>query len=97
MTTVGEEKFGGSTYMKEYFSMMDPSGAAYTNASGTIMAPSETKGSIISVFKQKIKLFATRENLSEMLSHSDFELSSIGENLQHYSSLFKMKRKLITH
>ena len=65
--------------MKEYFSMMDPSGAAYTNASGTIMAPSETKGSIISVFKQKIKLFATRENLSEMLSHSDFELSSIGE------------------
>ena len=79
MTTVGEEKFGGSTYMKEYFNMMDPSGAAYTNASGTIMAPSETKGSIISVFKQKIKLFATRENLSEMLSHSDFELSSIGE------------------
>ena len=79
MTTVGEEKFGGSTYMKEYFNMMDPGGAAYTNASGTIMAPSETKGSIISVFKQKIKLFATRENLSEMLSHSDFELSSIGE------------------
>ncbi len=79
MTTVGEEKFGGSTYMKEYFNMMDPSGAAYTNASGTIMAPSETKGSIISVFKQKIKLFATRENLSEMLSHSDFELDSIGE------------------
>jgi len=79
MTTVGEEKFGGSTYMKEYFNMMDPAGAAYTNASGTIMAPNETKGSIISVFKQKIKLFATRENLSEMLSHSDFELSSIGE------------------
>jgi len=79
MTTVGEEKFGGSTYMKEYFNMMDPSGAAYTNASGTIMAPNETKGSIISVFKQKIKLFATRENLSEMLSHSDFELETIGE------------------
>ena len=79
MTTVGEEKFGGSTYMKEYFSMMDPSGAAYTNASGTIMAPSETKGSIISVFKQKIKLFATRDNLSEMLSHSDLDLGSIGE------------------
>ena len=79
MTTVGEEKFGGSTYMKEYFGMMDPSGAAYTNASGTIMAPSETKGSIISVFKQKIKLFATRDNLSEMLSHSDIDLGSIGE------------------
>jgi len=79
MTTVGEEKFGGSTYIKEYFNMKDPAGAAYTNASGTIMAPNETKGSIISVFKQKIKLFASRENLSEMLSHSDFELASIGE------------------
>lgn len=79
MTTVGEEKFGGSTYMKEYFNMMDPASAAYTNASGTIMAPSETKGSIISVFKQKIKLFATRDNLSEMLSHSDLDLASIGE------------------
>lgn len=79
MTTVGEEKFGGSTYIKEYFNMKDPSGAAYTNASGTIMAPSETKGSIISVFKQKIKLFASRDNLSEMLSHSDIDLNSIGE------------------
>lgn len=79
MTTVGEEKFGGSTYIKEYFGMKDPAGAAYTNASGTIMAPNETKGSIISVFKQKIKLFASRDNLSEMLSHSDIDLKSIGE------------------
>lgn len=79
MTTIGEEKFGGSTYIKEYFNMKDPAGAAYTNASGTIMAPNETKGSIISVFKQKIKLFASRDNLSEMLSHSDIDLKSIGE------------------
>lgn len=79
MTTVGEEKFGGSTYIKSYFETKDPSSAAYTNASGTIMAPNETKGSIISVFKQKIKLFASRDNLSEMLSHSDFDLKTIGE------------------
>lgn len=79
MTTVGEEKFGGSTYIKEYFNTKDPAGAAYTNASGTIMAPSDTKGSIISVFKQKIKLFASRDNLSEMLSHSDIDLETIGE------------------
>lgn len=79
MTTVGEEKFGGSTYIKAYFETKDPASPAYTNASGTIMAPNETKGSIISVFKQKIKLFASRENLSEMLSHSDFDLKTIGE------------------
>ena len=76
--TVGEDKFGGSTYIKEYFNYKDPASAAYVNASGTVMAPNETKGGIISVFKQKVKLFASRENLSEMLSYSDFPLDSIG-------------------
>ena len=78
-TTVGEEKFGGSTYIKEYFNAKDPSSPAAINASSTIMAPNETKGSILSVFKQKVKLFASRENLSEMLSYSDINLESIGE------------------
>ena len=78
-TTVGEEKFGGSTYIKEYFAAKDPGSAAAINASSTIMAPSETKGCILSVFKQKVKLFASRENLSEMLSYSDINLESIGE------------------
>lgn len=78
-TTIGEEKFGASTYIKEYFAAKDPASAAAINASSTIMAPSETKGSILSVFKQKVKLFASRENLSEMLSHSDIDLESIGE------------------
>ena len=77
--TVGEDKFGGSTYIKEYFNTKDPASAAYVNASGTVMAPSETKGGIISVFKQKVKLFASRENLSEMLSYSDFPLDIIGK------------------
>ena len=78
-TTVGEEKFGGSTYIKEYFNGKDPGSAAAINASSTIMAPNETKGSILSVFKQKVKLFASRENLSEMLSYSDINIESIGE------------------
>ncbi len=78
MTTVGEEKFGGTTYIKEYFSFKDPASASVINASSTINAPTDTKGSILSVFRQKIKLFASRENLSEMLSHSDIELADIG-------------------
>jgi len=80
MTSVGDERFGGnSTYIKEYFNMKDPAGAAYTAASGTVFAPNETKGGIISTFKQKIRLFASRENLSEMLSRSDFDINSIGK------------------
>ena len=84
MTTVGEEKFGGTTYIKEYFSFKDPASAAVINASSTINAPTDTKGSILSVFRQKIKLFASRENLSEMLSHSDIELADIGRRKRLY-------------
>lgn len=78
MTTVGEEKIGPTTYVKEYFSTKDPASPAYVNAASTLMAPSDTKGSILAVFKQKIKLFSSRENLSEMLSHSDFDMKDIG-------------------
>ena len=78
MTTVGEEKLANTTYIKEYFSFKDPTSTAYVNASSTLMAPNETKGSILSVFKQKIKLFSSRENLSEMLSNNDFDMRDIG-------------------
>lgn len=78
MTTVGEDKYLGSNYIKEYFNDKDPISPAYINVVGTIHAPSETKGSILSVFKQKIKLFSSRENLSEMLSHNDFDIKDIG-------------------
>ncbi len=78
MLTVGEEKYGASNYAKEYFKMKEPSNPAYINAAGTIDAPNETKGSIISVFRQKINIFAMAENLSEMLSTSDFDMMDIG-------------------
>ena len=79
MTTAGEDKVGGSTtYMKEYFSYKSQASAAYINVASTLMAPNETKSSILSVFKQKIKLFSSRENLSEMLAHSDFNMEDIG-------------------
>lgn len=79
MTTVGEEKLANTTYIKDYFSYKDPGSTAYTKASSTLMAPSETKGSILSVFKQKIQLFASRSNLSEMLANNDFDMRDIGK------------------
>lgn len=80
MTTLGEEKFGrNSNYMKEYFNDMEPDSSAYTAASATVFAPEETKGGILSTFKQKIRIFASRENLSEMLATSDFDMSTIGK------------------
>ena len=80
MATIGEERFGApnNNYIKEYFNGKDPSRPAYINASGTVYAPEETKGGILSTFKQKIKLFSSRDNLSEMLSYSDFDMKDIG-------------------
>ncbi len=80
MTTVGEDKFGaGSNYIQEYFKMKGEQSSAYTFASNTINSPAETKGGILSTFRQKIRLFSSRENLSEMLSYSDFNMRDIGK------------------
>lgn len=78
MSAVGEERFATSTYIKEYFNLKGESSSPYIFASNTINAPTDTKGGITSTFRQKIRQFATRESLSEMLSYSDFDMRSIG-------------------
>ena len=79
MMTVGEDKYGASNYLKEYFNAKDPASPACVNALGTVNAPNETKGGIVSVLKDKVKTLAVTKNLSEMLSKSDFDMDSIGE------------------
>lgn len=79
MMTIGDDKYGASTYLKEYFKAKDPASPACVNALGTVMAPNETKGGIVSVLKQKVKTLAVTRNLSEMLSKNDFEMDTIGE------------------
>jgi type IV secretion system protein VirD4 len=78
MSTIGEERFATSTYIKEYFNLKGESSSPYIFASNTINAPTDTKGGITSTFRQKIRLFSSREKLSEMLSHSDFDMRKIG-------------------
>ena len=79
MMTTGEDKYGASNYLKEYFHAKDPASPACINALGTVDAPNETKGGVVSVLKDKVKTLAVTKNLSEMLSKSDFEMDSIGE------------------
>ena len=74
---------GRPTYPKEILDKLielgiDKNSNIYFNLSGTLLAPNETNGSIISVFKQKIQLFASRANLSEMLANNDFDMRDIG-------------------
>ena len=78
MATAGEQKLGGTNYIKEYFSSKDPTSTENIKVNSTISAPNETKGSILSVFNQKIQLFSSRETLSSMLAYSDFSMEDIG-------------------
>ncbi len=78
MATAGEQKLGGTNYIKEYFSSKDPTSTESIKVNSTISAPNETKGSILSVFNQKIQLFSSRETLSSMLANSDFSMEDIG-------------------
>lgn len=74
-----DDRIGASNYIKEYFKLKNPTETACVFAKGTIDAPNDTKGSILSMFRNKIRIFATRDNLSEMLSYSDFDMRKIGE------------------
>ena len=79
MSTIGEERYATSNFIKEYFNLKGADSNAYMFANTVINAPSDTKGGLLSTFRQKIRLFSTRENLSEMLSYSDFDMRDIGK------------------
>ena len=78
MSAIGEERFGPKTYLQDYFTSKGEDSNAYILASNTINAPTDTKGSILSTFRQKIRIFSSRDSISEMLSTSDFDMKSIG-------------------
>ena len=62
MSTVGEERRGTTPYIKEYFGLKGEDSSAYIFASNTINAPNETKGGILSTFRQRSDCFLL-ENL----------------------------------
>ena len=59
--------------IKEY----DKLSPIYINLSNIILAPVETRGSIVSVFIQKLKSFVSRESLLKLLSTTDFDIENI--------------------
>lgn len=70
-------KFGSSDYITNYFKMKSPSSQAYVYASTTFLAPRETKGSIVSVARQKLRTYVSRELLSSMLNKTTFDYNDI--------------------
>ena len=79
MAEVGEDRFGSSNYIKEYFKSKGELSPAYIAAASCINAPNETRGGIMSTFRTKTRIFSSQESLSEMLSYSDFDSRDIGK------------------
>lgn len=74
---VGEKKFASDTFVKRYFSMKDTTNPAYVCASGTAFAPNETRASILSVAKQKLRVYVSREALANVLANTSFDFEKL--------------------
>lgn len=59
--------------------LKDINSAIYLNLRVVIDSPKETKGSILSVYSQKIKKYISKQNLKKMLSDTDFDIANIGK------------------
>ena len=67
---------------QEFLNKLDKKSTIYKYLMGTLLAPPETKGSILAVFYQKINLFTSKEYLTEMLSRTSFDIKNIGNKKQ---------------
>lgn len=72
-----DKKFGSKDLVTEYFKEKDPESKAYTFASTTLLAPKETKGGILSVARQKLRLFISRDNLNILTNKTTFKMDDI--------------------
>lgn len=62
---------------EKFLEKLPKNSTIYLKMIGVLKAPSETKGSILSVFNQKIERYLSRKNLSSMLAKSDFEMKDL--------------------
>ena len=74
---IGEEKYKDSTVLKKYLESLDPTDPIYISLSPIVFAPTETKGSILSVFKTKINLYLLREELVKSFTNNSYSEAKI--------------------
>lgn len=75
----GEKKFGDNTYLMEYLKHIDSMDPIYISLSPIVFAPVETRGSILSVVRQKLNLYFTRPGLVKSFTNNGFKVSELNE------------------
>lgn len=71
------KKIAKEDYVTKYFKQKDSTSKPYIFASSTFLAPNETKGSILSVARQKMMKYITREKLSQLMNKTTFNYEDI--------------------
>ena len=66
-----------SDKLSEELDKMDKSSVIYSYLTPILKAPKDTKGSIISVFQQKMGLLTTREAVSKLLCNNNLDLENV--------------------
>lgn len=71
------KKYGLSDYITTYLKSKDVTSKPYIFASTTFLAPKETKGSILSVARQKLRLYVSREKFSCLMNRTTFSWEDV--------------------
>ena len=72
-----DKQLGLTDYITKYFKAKGVSSKPYIFASPTFLAPKDTKGSILSVARQKLRVYVSREKLSYLMNKTTFQIEDI--------------------
>lgn len=71
------KKCGTSDYFTKYFETKDNTSTSYVYVASTVLAPRDTKLSIIALALQKIRAYISRDIISKLISRTSFDMSKL--------------------
>ena len=64
---------------KEFLEKVDTNSNSFISLKTTLLAPTDTRGSILALFSQKFRRYVLRSNLLDKLSSNDFDISDFAD------------------
>ena len=77
MINQSDKKVGETNLFNRYLQNLDPFDKIYVASSTTAFAPNETRGSILSIVKEKITMFLMKDNLLNVLCTNEIKLDEL--------------------
>ncbi len=74
MAILGEERYATSNYLKEYFQLEPINSYPFVHAHTVINAPNDTKGGIMTTFKNSLQRMTANDKFEQIFCFNDFNL-----------------------